>query len=69
MFIAVSTLSPVKTHTLIPARFKSCIVFPTSTYNLSSMAVDPTKVKSYSISSATLLISLSLFTETEAFLY
>jgi hypothetical protein len=53
MFIAVSILSPVKTHTLIPVFFIYCIVSATSSYNLSSMAVDPINSKSVSIFSST----------------
>jgi len=59
MFIAVSTLSPVSTHTFIPAFFISLIVAPTSSCNLSSIALQPAKVKSTSISSATSPISFS----------
>jgi hypothetical protein len=51
MFIAVSTLSPVNTHTLIPIDLISAIVLPTSSYKQSSIAVDPTSSKSISISS------------------
>jgi len=49
ILIAVSTLSPVNTHTLIPAFLNASIVVSTSSYNLSSIAVVPTNIKSYSI--------------------
>lgn len=39
--MAVPTLSPVKTQTLIPAYLKNEIVSATSSCNLSSIAVDP----------------------------
>ena len=42
MLIAVSTLSPVSTQTLIPADFNAVIVSGTSSYSLSSIAVAPT---------------------------
>lgn len=41
MLIAVSILSPVNTHTLMPASLIAAIVLDTSYYNLSSMAVAP----------------------------
>ena len=43
IFIAVSILSPVRTHTLIPAFFKKSIVSATSSWSLSSIAVEPIK--------------------------
>jgi hypothetical protein len=46
---AVSILSPVKTHTLIPASFMNLIVSLTPSYNLSSIAVDPINSKFCSI--------------------
>lgn len=49
IFIAVSILSPVNTHTFISAYFNRLIVFPTSSCNLSSMAVPPTISMSISI--------------------
>lgn len=49
MFIAVSTLSPVKTQTFTPAYLSAAIVSPTLSYNLSSIAVAPTTVISFSI--------------------
>ena len=53
IFMAVSILSPVSTHTLIPVFFMNWIVSATSSYSLSSMAVDPTNSISTSISSST----------------
>ena len=61
ILIAVSTLSPVRTQSFIPAYFMKSIVGPTSSYNLSSIALEPTKVKSISILSATLSIASSRF--------
>jgi hypothetical protein len=61
MLIAVSTLSPVNTHTLTPAFLISLIVVPTSTYNLSSIAEQPASKKLFSISSAHFPISISRF--------
>ena len=66
MLIAVSTLSPVSTHTWIPADFKSWMVLPTSSYSLSSIAEDPINSKSCSRSSATLFISFSRLTDVAA---
>ena len=60
MLIAVSILSPVRTQTLIPASFMNWIVSPTPSWSLSSIAVDPTRVKFFSNSSATLSICSSL---------
>ena len=60
MFIAVSILSPVNTHTLIPASFKNEIVPNTSSYSLSSIAVDPTISRSFSITAQTASILSSL---------
>lgn len=60
IFKAVSILSPVKTHTLILASFKNLIVSLTSSYNLSSIAVEPTSLKFFSIFSATFEIAPSL---------
>ena len=48
--MAVPVLSPVNTQTFILASFKLAIVSPTSSCNLSSIAVAPTRIKSYSIS-------------------
>jgi len=62
MLIAVSTLSPVSTQTLIPALLISLIVGPTSSYNLSSIAEHPANKKFTSISSAQAAISFSRFT-------
>lgn len=47
-FIAVSTLSPVNTHNLIPALRSDFIVSGTFYYNLSSIPVAPINVKPYS---------------------
>jgi len=52
MFMAVSILSPVRTHIYIPADLMNSIVSFTSSYSLSSIAVVPTRSKSNSISSA-----------------
>ena len=60
--MAVSTLSPVKTQTWMPAFLISLIVIPTSSYNLSSIAEQPASIKSFSISSAYLEINYSLLT-------
>lgn len=54
-------MSPVKTHTFIPASFKYYIVGPTSSYNLSSIAVPPINSNSYSISLYASIILSSLF--------
>ena len=62
ILIAVSTLSPVSTQSCTPARLMSKMVFPTSSWSLSSIAVDPIRSKSTSSSSATLLIAASLLT-------
>jgi len=61
MLIAVSILSPVRTHTLIPTFFMNWILSATWSWSLSSMAVDPMSSKSCSISSSTLATSSSLF--------
>lgn len=53
IFMAVSTLSPVRTQTLIVAFLISAMVSPTSSYSLSSIAVDPINSKSTSSSSET----------------
>mmetsp|Transcript_589 Transcript_589/g.1138 ORF Transcript_589/g.1138 Transcript_589/m.1138 type:complete len:273 (-) Transcript_589:1098-1916(-) len=53
MLMAVSTLSPVKTHSLIPASARLDMVSATSSCNLSSIAVTPRICRSFSISSAT----------------
>jgi hypothetical protein len=60
MLIAVSILSPVNTHTLMPASFIKAIVSATLSYNLSSIAVEPINSKSFSIFSATFAIISSL---------
>lgn len=59
MLIAVSTLSPVSTQTLIPADFSAWIVGPTSSCNLSSIAVAPTRIKSFSSYACTFVICSS----------
>lgn len=41
ILIAVSTLSPVRTQSLTPACLMSLITVPTSSWSLSSMAVEP----------------------------
>ena len=51
ILIAVSILSPVSTQNIIPVSFKRIIASGTPSYNLSSIALDPIKVKFYSISS------------------
>mmetsp|Transcript_24344 Transcript_24344/g.91943 ORF Transcript_24344/g.91943 Transcript_24344/m.91943 type:complete len:476 (-) Transcript_24344:383-1810(-) len=53
MLIAVSTLSPVSTHVLMPARARSEMVCGTPSCSLSSMAVAPTSSRSRSYFSAT----------------
>lgn len=65
MLIAVSILSPVSTHTLIPASLMNCIVSATLSYNLSSIAVDPINSKLFSICSETAAIFSSLSTVAE----
>jgi hypothetical protein len=52
MLIAVSILSPVNTHSLMPAFLINDIVSATSSYNLSSIAVAPIKLNSFSKSTA-----------------
>ena len=67
--IAVSLLSPVRTHSLIPAFLRLAIVSGTPSWSLSSIAVAPTMCKSFSISTATAVSSLSLFSiDVDAFL-
>lgn len=53
MFIAVSILSPVNTQILIPALERVSIQDGTPSWSLSSIAVQPIKVRSFSISSDT----------------
>jgi len=60
ILIAVSTLSPVSTQILIPASFSLEIVSLTSSCSLSSIAVEPNKRKSLSISSFNSSIATSL---------
>ena len=48
--MAVSFLSPVNTHILIPQSINVFIVSGTPSCNLSSMAEQPQKIKSFSIS-------------------
>lgn len=52
MLTAVSILSPVNIHTLMPAFLSISIVFGTPNCNLSSIAVAPKTIKFVSISSA-----------------
>jgi len=59
ILIAVSTLSPVSTQTLIPAFFMNRIVSATSSWSLSSIAVEPINSRLTSISSSTLATSSS----------
>ena len=49
MFIAVSILSPVSTQTFIPADLMNSSVPDTSSCSLSSIAVEPTRLKPTSI--------------------
>lgn len=49
MLTAVSILSPVKTHIIIPDSFRSAIVSGTPSYSLSSIAVEPISSNSFSI--------------------
>lgn len=51
ILIAVSVLSPVKTHNLIPLSFINSIVLSTYSCNLSSIAVTPRMSSPFSISS------------------
>ena len=51
MFSAVSSLSPVSIHILIPASCNEAIVWGTSSWSLSSTAVPPIKTISLSNSS------------------
>ena len=48
IFIAVSTLSPVNTQIIIPVYRISLIVSGTPSCNLSSIAVEPTNIRSVS---------------------
>mmetsp|Transcript_100683 Transcript_100683/g.280419 ORF Transcript_100683/g.280419 Transcript_100683/m.280419 type:complete len:308 (+) Transcript_100683:1905-2828(+) len=61
MLRAVSSLSPVRTHSLMSAWRMSVIVCGTSSCSLSSMAVAPTTVMPTSISSAALARASSRF--------
>lgn len=66
--MAVSILSPVNTHTLIPASRNAAIVVSTFSYNLSSIAVTPNISKSYSILSCSISINVYLsYIEISAF--
>ena len=60
ILMAVETLSPVRTHTLIPAALRKLIVSGTSSCSLSSMAVDPNIWRLDSMASFASVISLSL---------
>lgn len=53
MLVAVSILSPVRTHTLMPPPLANVIVSATSSQSLSSMAVEPINSISISIFSST----------------
>ena len=66
MLMAVSILSPVRTHNLIPASLIVLFVWDTPTQSLSSIAVAPTNLKLHSRRSATLSISSSLPTTLQA---
>mmetsp|Transcript_71799 Transcript_71799/g.226843 ORF Transcript_71799/g.226843 Transcript_71799/m.226843 type:complete len:223 (-) Transcript_71799:112-780(-) len=59
MFMAVSLLSPVSTHSLMPARARTAMQSGTPSCSLSSMAVEPRRVRSFSISSCTVSRSSS----------
>ena len=61
IFLAVSTLSPVSTQTLIPEVLNAAIVPETSSYNLSSIAVAQVKTNLVSISDYNLSIISFLF--------
>ena len=61
MFSAVSNLSPVKIHILIPAALNSLIVSGTLSCNLSSTTVPPIKVKLFSTTSYNLSNNFCLF--------
>ena len=69
MLMAVSTLSPVRTQTLMPAFFMNSIVSDTCSWRRSSIAVEPTNSRFISIFSSTyattssrfLIASLALF--------
>ncbi|ANB12539.1 hypothetical protein AWJ20_795 [Sugiyamaella lignohabitans] len=62
MLIAVSTLSPVRTQSLIPASLRRAMDSGTPSCNLSSMAVPPMSVKLRSKASATSSIFSSRLT-------
>lgn len=67
ILMAVSILSPVSTHSLIPALLMKEIVSATSSYSLSSIAVEPIRLKSYSIFSATMFkLSSRLYVDINA---
>mmetsp|Transcript_67899 Transcript_67899/g.112869 ORF Transcript_67899/g.112869 Transcript_67899/m.112869 type:complete len:241 (-) Transcript_67899:1478-2200(-) len=57
ILIAVSSLSPVRTHSEMPARPRSAMHAGTPTCSLSSMAVEPSSFRSTSIRSHSLSIS------------
>ena len=70
ILMAVSILSPVNTHILIPAFLINSIVSAKSSYNLSSIAVDPIKSNSTSNYSAIAAIFSSLsYTEAQTIEY
>ena len=59
IYLAVPTLSPVSTHTLMPARLINLMVSGTSSWSLSSIAVAPSSVRPCSISASTASIFYS----------
>mmetsp|Transcript_20084 Transcript_20084/g.50048 ORF Transcript_20084/g.50048 Transcript_20084/m.50048 type:complete len:201 (-) Transcript_20084:2312-2914(-) len=61
MLIAVSCLSPVSTHTEMPARIICSMHHGTPSCSLSSIAVAPTRKRSFSMSSAMASIFSSRF--------
>ena len=61
IFSAVSSLSPVSIHIFIPAYYNELIVYGTSSYNLSSTAVAPSRTIFLSNLSYILSNSFSLF--------
>mmetsp|Transcript_51619 Transcript_51619/g.136349 ORF Transcript_51619/g.136349 Transcript_51619/m.136349 type:complete len:257 (+) Transcript_51619:1994-2764(+) len=61
MLRAVSSLSPVSTQSLTPALRMFSMASGTLSWSLSSIAVAPTMLRSFSINSATSAIAFSLF--------
>ena len=69
ILIAVSILSPVRTHTLMPTDFMNWIVSATLSWSLSSIAVEPMSSRFTSIFSSTAATASSLsFSASFAFL-